>query len=172
MTQAEFLEDVEDISSHRPMLWFALELTSISALPVLEFGAGFGSTEALRRYCESDGRQFISYENNLEWAEKHGSTYTDNWLDPRLYQKCSVVLIDQGPAEDRKYSIGLLQNDAHILVIHDAEEPGVSYRYDTIWHLFKYRIFTKGAVWTAAVSNHIDITTYDQTFIGPFKLEV
>lgn len=173
MNQYDFIGELDEVGSHRPMLWFALELTHISSLPVVEYGAGYGSTAKLRQYCHEHERPFRSYDNSMEWARLHDSLYILDWLSDGLYEKSSVVLIDQGPAEMRKESIKKLQNDAQILVIHDAEPQSESYRLWEIWGLFKYRIFIKSEnIWTAAVSNHIDLTKYNQTYIVKHKLEV
>ena len=174
MTEDECLVGAGGGDNHLPLLWFSLELTKDSKLPVGEFGSGGGSTPYLRQYCKDDGREFYTYENNKVWGEKWGSTFVSSWLEQDLYRKSSVVLIDQGPAEDRHISIGMLVDKAVIIVVHDVEpENANSYMLHLIWHLFKYRILVKGPkIWTAALSNHIDLTRYDQTLIGNYKIEI
>jgi hypothetical protein len=174
MTQGKFLENVTDATNHRPLLWLALELTKDSKNPVAEFGAGYGSTPYLIEYCKDANREFYSFDSNYEWALKWQSEFAESWLEPRLYQKYSVALIDQAPGEYRKESIKILKDDADIIVIHDAEpDYSMGYELETIWHLFKYRIITKGdKIWTAALSNKIDLTQHANTSILNFKIEI
>lgn len=173
MTEREFLIEAT-ADSHRPLLWFALELTDGDNDPVGEFGSGIDSTNYLRFYCQYRERMFYSYDNHKKWGDRWGSKFVDDWLDPVLYRKSSVVLIDQGPAEERHHSIWMLRNDAKILVVHDTEPVNSnSYQLFKIWSFFKYRINLRGPnIWTAALSNHIDLTKFDQTLIGNFKLEI
>lgn len=173
MKQQEFLEGVSDPDNHRPLLWLAFELTKESKLPVAEFGAGYGSTKYLRQYCNDEKREFVSFDSNAEWAKQWSSIHTDNWLDPNLYKKYSVVLIDQAPGEYRHESMKILKEDAEIIVVHDAEpDYSMGYRLEEIWHLFKYRVFVKGEkIWSAAVSNHINLEEKTGQSIGNFKIE-
>lgn len=174
MTQTEFLHDVADPDNHRPLLWLALEATKDSFDPVYEYGAGNGSTKYLRKYCQDDVRELWSYDNNLEWAIQHKSIFTSSWMYDHLYRKCSVALVDQAPGEFRKYSIEQLKDKATIIVIHDAEpDESMGYELHTIWHLFKYRVFVKGKkIWTAALSNHYDLTKHVGETIGDFTVSL
>lgn len=174
MIQSEFIKDVNDADNHRILLWLALQQTSISVLPVSEFGAGYGSTAYLQKYCSDSGRKFLSYENDAEWAEKHGSIVIKDWMSEDLYMPYSVVLIDQNPGEYRHQSMVKLKDDAQIIVVHDAEpDYSMGYCLEEIWHLFKYRVFIKGQkIWSAAVSNHYDLTKHVGEMIGDFKVEL
>jgi hypothetical protein len=158
------------------LLLLALELTKDSKLPVGEFGAGIGSTPYLRLYCMDNERIFISYDSNKEWADKWGSEFIDKWDAENIYSDYSVVLIDQAPGEHRHTSTASLKDKATIIVIHDAEpDHGCGYRLEEIWGLFKWRIYYKDYVsniWSAAVSNFIDLSIYNNTTIGKFKLEI
>lgn len=173
MTKDQFLEGV-DGDHHRVLLWLALDLTKVSALPVAELGAGYGSTPFLRQYCSDAGRKFLSWDNNKEWAEQWGAEYIDQWGYPKIYGKHSVVLIDQSPGDCRKDSAKILFNDADILVIHDAEPQNRnSYQLDLIYPLFRYKIFTRGdKIWTVALSNHINLSQYENTIIHNQKIEI
>lgn len=173
MTQEQFLEDVHG-DHHRVLLWLALDLTRLSALPVAELGAGIGSTLYLRQYCSDAGRKFLSWDNNKEWADQWGAEYIDEWGHAKIYGKHSVVLIDQSPGDQRKDSAKILYNDADILVIHDAEpQNSVSYQLDTIYPLFKHRIFTRGEkIWTVALSNKINLEEHVGKIIHNQKIEL
>ncbi len=174
MTQQEFLGGVIDAENHRPLLWLALEATSVSSLPVLEFGAGTGSTDYLRKYCSDTGRRFMSYDSNEEWAAKWKSRYIKNWMDSELYMRSSVVLVDQAPGEYRHQSMIKLKDDTQIIVVHDSEpDESMGYQLDLVWPHFKYRVFIKGTkIWSAAVSNHYDLTKHVGEMIGDFKVEL
>lgn len=173
MTEREFLIEA-DANDHRPLLWLALELTGASEFPVGEFGSGMDSTNYLRHYCQKRERVFYSYDNHKEWGERWGSEYVTDWLNPDLYKRSSVVLVDQGPAEDRHQSIFMLKELADIIIVHDVEPwNAVSYQLYKIWNLFKYRVFLKGEnIWTAALSNKFDLTKYNNHLVGQFKLEI
>lgn len=174
MTEQEFLQDAES-DQHRTLLWLALRATSISSLPVLELGAGHGSTKYLRQYCNEVGRKFISWDSDKEWGEKWGcDDIIADWSNPEIYKKYSVVLVDQGPGGSRRDSMRILKEDALILVAHDAEpENENSYKLYTIWPLFKYKIVTKGEkIWTVAASNHINLHEYKNKIINNQKIEL
>lgn len=174
MVQQEFLEGVTDADNHRPLLWLALQLTVNNKKPVAELGAGTGSTPFLRQYCKDTERDFWSFDSNLDWAIKWKSEWVENWHQERIYQPYSVVLIDQAPGEYRHTSMIRLKDDADIMVVHDSEpDESMGYRLGEIWHLFKYRVFTKGdKIWSAAVSNSIDLTKHVGESIGNFKIEL
>lgn len=175
MEEKDFINIKELIEgeNHRPLLWFALELTKDSDKPVAEFGAGNGSTPYLRQFCLEAGREFISYENNIEWGQKWQSQIVSNWLSPELYKPYSVVLIDQAPGEYRKESIRLLKDLADVIVIHDSEPVEAhGYALHEIWDLFKYKVVTKGQkIWTTALSNTIGFTPCEGMLIGNHLIE-
>ncbi len=160
MQKNSFLEDVSPWSNHRVLMWEALELTKESSKPVVEFGAGDGSTKFLRQYCLSNNREFFSYESNAEWAEKCGSIHVDNWNKDSIYFPMSVVLIDHAPGEHRHEAIAILKDLADIIVVHDSEPAATGYMLDKIWHLFNFRydLQSEGA-WATMLSNKIDIST-------------
>lgn len=174
MTQSEFLKDVSDPDNHRVLLWLALELTKGNGKPVAEFGAGHGSTKYLREYCIDNYRPFLSFENDKEWAEQHGSIIVRDWVASELYGAYSVVLIDQNPGDYRHQSMVRLKDTTDIIVVHDSEpDESMGYLLETIWHNWKYRVFIKGAkIWSAAVSNHYDLTQHVGEFIGNYKIEI
>lgn len=164
MKREDFLHGIGSWDDHRLLLWEALELTKESKLPVAEFGAGDGSTPYLRKYCEDNNREFFSYENNKEWAEKCGSVFIKDWEDPQVYKNYSVLLVDCAPGEIRHELIAIFKDRCEIIVIHDTEIEASGYMLYKIWPLFSSRVdcinpMGKGAE-ASAVSNKIDLTSW------------
>jgi len=124
-----------DWDSHKPALWFALKNTSED---VVELGSGFGSTPLLKKYCDDNNREFITYETNKEWAESTGSIFVKDYF--RTLGKLDVVFVDAAPGEIRKDLINHYR-DANVIVVHDSE-PSANYVYGMkdILGTFKYRI--------------------------------
>lgn len=179
MTREKFLEGVGSWDNHRVLLWEALELTENTLTedrdyPVAEFGAGQGSTPFLRQYCLENNRKFVSYENNVEWAEKCGSIIIDDWNMADIYKPYSVCLIDHSPGEHRHEAIAILKDLADIIVIHDSEAEATGYMLDKIWPLFKYRVNCKNingkGAEASAVSNKIDLSRLAGITFGDFKI--
>jgi len=157
MTRDKFLEEMSGDNNHRLLLWEALEETKGQ---VVEYGAGHGSTKYLKQYCKDNKRKFLTFDNGKEWAKIHGSKFVEDWgvLNPTG----SVILIDHAPGERRVVDIELLKDNFEIIVIHDTEPIGAGdYKYETIWHLFKYRVDVKtDGAWATAVSNTIDVSKW------------
>lgn len=169
MTKQDFINGASGYGSHRPLLWEALEATKDSQLPVIELGAGDGSTPYLFEYCRLNGLEFYSYDYNYEYAKKFqdfGTLRSDWHPASRIWEiKYSVALVDESPGEHRKESIKILK--AEILVIHDSESVGWNasdYKVRPLFSKFKYVKDDvpkeKGAPWTSAVSNTIDVTKW------------
>lgn len=164
MTKEKFIENLDAWSSHRPLLWQALEATKGG---VLELGAGNGSTPYLREYCKDADRHFRSYDSDLVWAKKMGVYYNDGYWD---HLNCwnihwGVVLLDCAPGEYRKIALGKISAD--IIVIHDSEPPGWNasdYKVRPLFSKFKYVKDDvpkeKGAPWTTALSHTIDVSKF------------
>lgn len=172
MTKEYFTKDMGTYGSHRNLLWEALQATKESKRPILELGAGESSTPFIREYCLYQLRSSVHYDSNKEWAEKMNARYCPDW-DYRqwFYMKTySVVLIDESPGEHRKETIQLFASypvHFEILVVHDSEKPGWNssdYKVRPLFSKFKYMIDdipeSKGAPWTTALSNTIDVTKW------------
>lgn len=172
MTKEQFTQITSNWDSHRPLLWEALEATKHLRLPVMELGAGFGSTPFLTEYCDDNGLELYSYDSKKEWCEKLKDyphvTYVENW--DRLPHSInawinaySVVLVDEAPGEHRKISIKQLSQGAKIIVAHDTE-PAADHGYKMRAELkkFKYLIdYETSGAWATAVSNYIDVTLFN-----------
>lgn len=169
MTQEEFLRDLDPWSSHRPLLWKALEATKGNPNPILEMGCGNGSTPYLQEYVKSDGRKLVSMDHNKEWADKFGARHTMAWHFSEWFykQQYSAVLIDHAPGEKRREALGLFADypihfSGGVLVIHDSEPKGWNasdYQVRPLFIKFKYILDDKakepGQPWTTALSNDI-----------------
>lgn len=171
MERSEFIGPPDDEwGSHRAMLWLALEATKHLKLPVLELGAGFGSTPFLKKYCESAGLILMSYDYSEEWTKKLNAeglnvTHVTNWdFQVPWRKKFSVALVDESPGDHRRKSIEMLAlSGAEIIVVHDSEVQGWNasdYQVRPIFALFKYSVDLKQEKplpWTTALSNTINI---------------
>lgn len=161
MTKQEFLNLVGNWSSHRYLLWEALEATKHLKLPVLELGCGMGSTRYLRQYCEDEGLEFFTYDSKKEYADEFASVHVDNWDNIPWRKDWGVVLVDEAPGEHRKISLALLHH-SKIVVAHDTEITGAGdYRMRPELEKYKYLIDwkTEGA-WATAVSNTINVNLW------------
>lgn len=134
-------------------------------LPVLELGAGEGSTKYLRQYCADEGLEFCTYDFNEKYAKENESVFVRDWNLIPWRKDYSVVLVDESPGEHRKESIIRLQNNAQIIVVHDSEPVGWNasdYQVRPLFEKFKYMKDLKSeapeGAWTTALSNFIDIT--------------
>lgn len=161
MTKEEFLKDIDGWCNHRHLLWPALEATKHTGLPVLELGAGLGSTPYLRKYCEANGIEFFSYDYNKEWAFNMGARHVSDWseLDPFWGNHYAVALVDESPGEHRKESIRLLTN-TKVIIVHDSEPIGWNasdYQVRPLFNKFKYvkdlESEQKGGAWASWLSN-------------------
>lgn len=167
-----FLTTTGNWDNHRPLLLLALSLTEGR---VMEYGAGDGSTPYLREYCKTPKRHFYTLDSNQEWAERMGSVYIPNWHATDEWFSCGVAFVDLAPGEDRVYAIEKLENKADIIVIHDTEEGGAGdYKFEKIWHLFKYRLnYNKsgGGAGATAVSNKIDLNQFRGLNLGAYQFD-
>ena len=155
------MRDSPTWGSHIPVLIRAMEITSG---PVLELGLGISSTPLLHALCSHRDRMLVSYEDEKQYVDKfkrypdkfHKIVLVNNWDDIDVNEyKWSVVLVDHKPEWRRIVEIERLANNAEFLVVHDTElEVNDEYRYDKIYHLFKYRFdYTKAKRHATVLSN-------------------
>ena len=169
MNRMSFLKEMSGDNNHRLLLWDALKATKGN---VVEYGSGWGSTSYLSKYCKDAKRTFLSYDNGKDWAAKHGSTFVPNNDWGSINPTGGVVLIDHAPGERRWEDIQKLKDSFEIIVLHDSEPVGAGdYKYEKIWHLFKYRVDvkTEGA-WASMVSNTIDVTQFKGNSFGKYTI--
>jgi len=179
------LNDVQSWCSHRPLLQIALELTKQSNKPILELGCGYGSTEQLHKYIETDNRKLYSLDTNKEWLDKYihlnnnkhqlvfkqdGLKWDQqklewydsvedipNWLDSVTENGISVCLVDHACGERRHHDIKRIYEKCDIIVIHDTQPEATGYLLDKIWHLFKYRLNLIMGDDATIISNKYDV---------------
>lgn len=171
MKKEQFLNDVAGWNNHLCLLWLALEETKSSPHPVIEFGSGQGSTKYLRQYCRESNRDFISYDNNREWADQMDSHLITNWSTADIYKRSSVILVDCAPGEIRHEIMAIMKDRADIVIIHDSEPEAIGYMLDKVWPLYRSRINLTGSkTWASAVSNSIDLSIFVGQIIGEYKV--
>jgi SAM-dependent methyltransferase len=161
MTQQEFLDNPNNDTHFRILLWLALNKTTGN---VLELGCGYGSTPYLQRYCKENDRYLLSCDSKQEWAEKfRGAVYYQSWDTFDWSRRWDVVLVDHAPGEHRQIAIQLLKPVSKILVIHDTE-PAADHGYQMRQHFSKFRycveIKTDGA-WTTMLSDTINLSEFE-----------
>jgi hypothetical protein len=147
---------------------------SISTGPVLELGAGFGSTLMLHGLCGSTGRKLTTLEADREWLNTflnygrswHTIKHVPHFRDlPEYGERWGLAFIDHGctgdieMAKDRGPSVMALQNTP-IIVAHDTCHPWL-YGYEEAFTHFKYRwdwrIKTDGHPLTSVLSKTVDV---------------
>lgn len=152
--------------SHAPVL-SALLVRSPEG-PVIEFGAGFGSTPMLHATCVSRGVRLYTADSERSWLETfekrlagplHSFHHVPDWLawdGPDLEPFWWIAFVDNGPAETRVANILRVANKAKYVVVHDTNMPGF-YGYDAIEAHFKFRRVSKLLdPWTTIYSNFTD----------------
>lgn len=172
-----FLKGIEGNNwvNHRPMLYLALCLTRG---PVVEMGAGLGSTYMLHKYCTGETRPFTSWDSNPGWVNifPPGMVYlTNNWNNPDIYQICGLAFIDHAPGEHRKVAVEKFKGLADVIVVHDTELHGAGdYQLEPILNTFKYRLnfnATGGGAGATAVSDIVDLNRYRGLTLGGYKFD-
>lgn len=174
MIKQEFLTGIDNQCNHRVLLWEALHL--IAPEPgmtgrVVEFGSGHGSTPFLKKICAQTQREFLSYENNKEWAALTGSTLIDNWAALPLFY-CDVLFLDHAPGEQRQFDLVKFRDHAKIIVIHDSEPTGGgNYQVRQHFPKFKYKceVKTEGA-WATMLSQTVDFSSILGTESGVYLI--
>jgi hypothetical protein len=107
--------------SHMPALLACIGATTG---PVLEIGCGHFSTPALYALCFAAGREFVSIEQDLEWAKKfRGVTHTDSYehtLNALARHRWSVVFIDHSPGHGKRVeAFKQFMPVSEFVVVHD-----------------------------------------------------
>ena len=111
--------------SHIPLPAAAITVTTG---PVLELGAGLGSTPLLHGLCGGQGRKLVTLESDKDWLNQfvkygrpwHSFRFVNDFKDlPEYKENWGLAFVDHGIAEQRCISVEAL---AHIpiLVVHDT----------------------------------------------------
>ena len=154
----------EGYFSHISVLSAAILRTSG---PVLELGAGLGSTLMLHGLCGISNRKLVTIESNVAWLDKfihlerswHELKLVDSFIDLPEYSKSwGLVFIDHGISEQRGHSLMAL-HDVQMVVCHDTCHYFL-YNYIPGLNEFKYRWNYKPAStpMTSVVSQIINVS--------------
>jgi len=151
--------------THRPLLAEAVVRTQGA---IIELGMGEGSTRALHAVSDLTDRTVWSYDHDLSWfsrfvelrSERHLLACVRSWDDcPLESMLWSLAFVDHAPAERRIVELRRLAWRAHVVVVHDTEDP--AYGYDAAYDLFTYRLDDKRfPQWTTALSNYVDVSRW------------
>jgi len=152
--------------SHLPILTAAFTITSG---PVLELGAGFGSTFALHGLCGATKRKLVTVENDKIWLsafgyyrrEWHEFKHAESFLDlPEYRESWGLAFVDHGILGERGLALAELR-DVPVVVAHDTCHESLNYTNDGVpqpLSSFKFRFDHK---WqgpqTSVLSNTIDV---------------
>ena len=108
---------------------------------LLEFGTGGKSSKIMREFMESDERiKLFSFENNINWLNKHKKFYpynknheliyvkNEDWVETSLkvlgnIMKSQLVFafIDSAPWSSRSSLVRLIRQRSDIFLIHDVD---------------------------------------------------
>jgi hypothetical protein len=148
--------------THVPLLAAAV---ANSHGPVLELGAGYGSTLMLHGLCGSAGRSLTTLESDPTWAARfahlcrpwHVLRVTPQFEQVDEYeQQWGLVFVDHGIAQQRGTSIARLR-ETPLIIVHDTCHPEL-YGYEPLLSTFRYRWdYAAVGPMTTAVSNVIDV---------------
>ena len=157
-----WLDSIDSYSNHRPMLMLALSLTKGR---VIEMGSGFGSTPYLTSYCYATSREFLSFDYNMEWANKTGSAWVQDWdKDLRWQKPCGLLFVDHSPGEHRHVAIKMMMDKADVICVHDSEIGGAGdYKLEKVRPLFKYELgfnIHQGGAGCTLLSNKVDVSKF------------
>ncbi len=147
---------------------------TITTGPVLELGAGFGSTLMLHGLCGSMERRLVTLESDLNWLreflhygrEWHTIKYVEHFLNlPEYTEQWGLAFIDHGNAGNIQMSLdrgpsAIALQDTPIIVMHDTCYPKL-YQYDEAFTYFKYRwdwrVKSENTPLTSIVSKTVDV---------------
>jgi hypothetical protein len=148
--------------------------------PVLELGAGDGSTGVLHSLCYLLGRDLVTADTSRFWLQRysdleapwHRFEYVpvyedDQGLNPKPQEwdriggdrRWGVVFVDHRPGERRVVDIRRLRSRAEVFVVHDTEEP--SYGFYAILPQFRYTYtHVRHSTWTTVASDTVNVRAW------------
>lgn len=158
--------------THRPVLCEAV--LRVPDGPILELGAGTGSTLPLHEVSLATGRHVVTLESDHGWFERfehlrsnnHAIEHVRSWAELDAARQgvgdqaphYAVAFVDHAPAERRIVDIRWLARRAKVIVAHDTDSKDY---YDQICKLFEYRTtYKRHSPWTSVFSNFIDVTQW------------
>ena len=140
--------------------------------PVLELGAGWGSTPLLHLGCE--GRRLLTVESHKKWIRQFGALTTDShqfslvtdfMTDLDIYKESwGLVFVDQAPDEARQFSILKLRATTQVFVLHDSNQT--NHQQFLLEANFKYRYdYTKQTPHTSVFSDMVNVALWSKDLI-------
>ena len=166
----------ESYFSHIPLL--AAVVAKWSAGPVLELGAGLGSTLMLHGLCGALNRKLVTLDSDEAWLNKftnlsrswHQLKLVNSFHDLAEYKEnWGVAFVDHGISEQRGQSVLHLQDTTDIIVCHDTCHYFL-YGYEPTLTSFKYRWNYKphgigfDSPMTSVVSRTVDVAALFSEF--------
>lgn len=180
--------------SHFPILAAAASCTKG---PIIEFGAGHGSSLMLHAIARAMGRGITTVEGNKEWMDKfrwmdtkgNGGKFYHALVDGVFDEQAKIsigsvvnsgvrfglVFVDSQPGEARRHIIEFMSDKADLIVAHDSErdyDSGGNYEYEKVTPLFRYvSEYRICRPYTLILSNTIDfpLSEEEQTW-HPYNL--
>lgn len=134
----------ESYFTHIPLLTAA---TLKTTGPVLELGAGLGSTLLLHGACAAQGRKLVTLDNDATWLGRftnfsrswHRLSLVEDFINLLEYkERWGLVLVDHGISEQRGTSVAALQANADMILCHDTCHFFL-YGYEPLLSSFKFR---------------------------------
>jgi hypothetical protein len=141
-----FLYLVDPNSTHETFLKLSiLHLTEKAdfdqKINLLEFGTGGKSSQIMTEFMDNDERiKLFSFENNLNWFNKHRKLYPSNerhdliyvekedWVETALKVLKNIpkgqlifTFIDSSPWSSRSSLVGLMRQRSDVFLIHDVD---------------------------------------------------
>jgi len=151
--------------SHLAML---MKIVNMTNGPILELGGGAFSTPFLHWACFDKKRKLVTYDNEAKYfdiikayeSDYHKVHFVKDWDKVDLSGYWSIALVDHHPNLKRKDSIRRLTHNCDYVIVHDTERKWKNkYRYDEIYHLYKFRYdYKKVLPHTTVLSNLKDLS--------------
>lgn len=154
--------------SHLPIITAAC---MVSTGPVLELGAGFGSTFSLHGICGVSKRKILTIESDKHWLAQF-NYYKRPWHDfkhvtsfvglPEYKEEWGLAFVDHGILGERGLALAAVK-DVPIVVAHDTCHEQLNYTNEGVLQplsSFKYRFdYQWFGPQTSVLSNTIDVFT-------------
>ena len=139
---------------------------TITSGPVLELGAGLGSTLTLHGLCGAQGKKLVTLESDHDWLNTfrnlgrswHQLREVGNFDDlPEYDQHWGLAFVDHGISERRGHSVEKMKGNAEVIIAHDTCHFYL-YNYKPVVDSFRYR--WDWVVWgprTSVLSDTVDV---------------
>jgi hypothetical protein len=132
LDQIRSVQWANPFATHQPVLW---QIASGSALTMLEFGSGDGSTALLHRLSRDRNVPLITFDTDAAWLGRyapsmesplHQFRLVSSWEDTLASaewddRRYGLVFVDQEPWEARVATIHRFRLLAEYIVVHDVD---------------------------------------------------